>query len=105
MNLIKNIEIKTSRMKEGLITIYCNNDKVVDIINEGLIKATNGTQDSSSEICEIIEIINRLTIAVFIDKIEGHLKSKKKENFIDNLARFLIKYCDLAAKEARKKAR
>ena len=42
---------------------------------------------------------------MFIDKIEGYLKSKKKENFIDNLVRFLIKRYNLAAKEVRKKAR
>jgi len=107
LNLIRDIEVKIADIKEGSIIIYCNNDKVVDMINEGLIKVTEGTQDNKAAIYKIIEIINRLTVTVFLEKIEEYPKSnsRKKESFIDNPGKFLIKWCDLAAKEVRKKAK
>ena len=45
-NLVKVIKVKTRKLKEGAVNVFCDNEKVVDWINKGLsgyiMKATIG---------------------------------------------------------------
>ena len=66
MNLIKNIQINTKLLREGLIIIFCDNTKIVNEINTGLCKVTQGIQDRSAAVCEMINIIEETTIQIFI---------------------------------------
>ena len=67
------------------------------------MKATEGLQDGSASICEIINLIKIMKVGVFIGHIEGH--SKGKVTMKDNPGRFLIKKYNSAAKETRVRAR
>ena len=76
INLIKNIEDNTKHLLEGLFKIHCNNSRIVEMTTRGLVKAIEGTQDSRALICKCIEIIEYMTITIYIKKIEGHPKQK-----------------------------
>ena len=57
MNLIKSIEKNTKELKKGSITVYHDNYKVVNTMNQGLEKAIQGVLDEGALVSEIIEII------------------------------------------------
>ena len=57
LNLIKSIEKNTKELKKGSITVYHDNYKVVNTMNQGLEKAIQGVLDEGTLVSEIIEII------------------------------------------------
>ena len=70
-NLIKNIAKNIKQLTEGLITIFCNNRKVIQAIGNGFYKVLEGIQDGASLISRIIEIINKATIKIYFEFQEG----------------------------------
>ena len=66
LNLIKNIQINTKSISKGSIIIFCNNEKIVTEINNEIEKAIQGIQDGSTSVYEIVEIIEKSTIDIYI---------------------------------------
>ena len=53
-------------MNEALIIIFSDNIKIVNEVNNGMEKVTQGVQDRAPSICKIIEIIERLIINIHL---------------------------------------
>ena len=64
---MKAIEKNTKLLKEGSITIYYDNRKIVNTINNGLEKAIQEALDGDASVSEIIEIIQNLTIDIYVE--------------------------------------
>ena len=62
--------------------------------NNGIEKATQGVQDRVASICEIIEIIERIIIEIYLEHQAGHSIIKKGETFELHLGKYLMKYYD-----------
>ena len=95
-NLIRTIYENTRHMKEGSIEVFCNCERVMLEINDSLMnelkKVTTGLKDGSVSICEIIKLIKKMRVSIFIRQIEGYPKGKITMK--DNPRKFLIKKCN-----------
>ena len=66
-NLIKNITENTRIINDGSITIFCNNIKVINAINNRFNKVSDRAQGRVAAIGDIIEEINKIKIAIYIE--------------------------------------
>ena len=64
---MKAIEKNTKLLKKGSTTMYYNNRKIVNTINNGLEKAMQGALDREASVSKIINIIQKLTISIYIE--------------------------------------
>ena len=101
--LLKKIRDNTKYLESGSINIFNNCSKVMNQIEVGFIKATDGIQDRSNIILQYIEILDKRMIEVYFDLVEGHLKGKC--TYAENSNSVLIRKCDKLAKAARIKAK
>ena len=74
-------------------------------INTRLCKATQRIQDGSAAVCEIINIIEETTIEISIEYQSRQQPIRQGETFESYPRKYLIKLCDMKAKQVRKKAR
>ena len=71
--------------------IYSDQKQVVKDINSGLKKILQGAGEGVSSICEIISLLEKITILVLIKHTEGYPKVMR--SFKENPAALLIIDC------------
>ena len=92
-NLIRTICENTKYSREGRVEVFCDCERVVLEINKGLMndsmKATTELKDGLVLICEMIKLIKKMKVGIFVRHTEGHPKGKIIIK--DNPRKFLIK--------------
>ena len=75
------------------------------MIEDRYQKVTQGIQDGSVAICDIINMIKKMIIAIFVEHTYGHERIKQNETFRTYPGKYSLKEYGTKAKELRQLSR